>query len=346
MSRTHEKQSLIKSSRRMSIQPELHSEKPNDNSYKYNELLSPLPNFSVNATKVVRNRLLLVHISALLVHTVSTIGMLVFVFSTNRTDLSLELYDYKIGFDLDNRSVQPVDNIVDTSLNLAGLTLSFSTLAVLAQSYYVYALYHNPSKNIQNIQGMPDIQGKNFIILASMGINMFRWVEYFFSASIMIVIIARLCGVLGIYEIICIFFLVAITQCFGAFADVWNVLLMKIAWNDGTMPGIDKNGSSSYSWITRIWPHLLGWIPQTVAWTLIFIRLGRADRDTDNSMPTFVWVIVFLESAFFSSFGFVQLYVHTRGIEGRGICAESAYGILSAVSKPILAWTVLLSVPV
>jgi hypothetical protein len=95
----------------------------------------------------------------------------------------------------------------------------------------------------------------------------------------------------------------------------------------------------------RLSPHIIGWIPQMVAWGLVIARFAKADSDTDHQMPEFVKVIIGLELFLFASFGVVQfVFLWNTITPNRAVVAEAAYCVLSAVAKVLLAWMVFVNV--
>lgn len=147
------------------------------------------------------------------------------------------------------------------------------------------------------------------------GINRFRWVEYSFSATIMLVLIAFYNGITGIDAVIAIA---------GA-----NVGMILFGWlQESTNPPGRRRVSLLPFWFGT----LVGLAP----WVAILINLLGADQ-----VPGFVYGIFVSLFVFFSSFGLNQ-WLQYRGV---GRWASYAYGekvylVLSLVAKSALAWQI------
>ncbi len=147
------------------------------------------------------------------------------------------------------------------------------------------------------------------------GINRFRWVEYSFSATIMLILIAFYNGITGIDAVIAIA---------GA-----NVAMILFGWlQESTNPP----GRTS----TSLLPFWFGTLVGLAPWLAITINLVGADE-----VPGFVYGIFVSLFVFFSSFGLNQ-WLQYKGV---GPWANYAYGekvylVLSLVAKSALAWQI------
>lgn len=147
------------------------------------------------------------------------------------------------------------------------------------------------------------------------GINRFRWVEYSFSATLMVVLIALYSGITGINA------LVAIA---GA-----NLAMILFGWIQERMnpPGRDE---------TTMLPFWFGSLAGLAPWVVIAINVVGAE-----TVPGFVYGIVVAQFVFFFSFGLNQ-WLQYRGI-GRWAdyaLGEKSYLVLSLVAKSVLAWQI------
>lgn len=202
-----------------------------------------------------------------------------------------------------------------------------------------------------------------------------RFVEYSFSASIMILAIAVQTGITDIYVLCCIFTLIFTTNILGFIAEIvyccYEIL--------GQSKKVDSIVPIPFAWWWTV-PHFLGWITCLVGYAPLLDSYLQSTQCSDRSPPGFVHVIIFLEFVLFSSFGFVQLYslyyrteISLRpnglaknswsqqrytGLGGSGAehsdgtftpttsstiaeQADFAYIILSFVAKTLLAWLIL-----
>jgi VanZ family protein len=147
------------------------------------------------------------------------------------------------------------------------------------------------------------------------GINRFRWVEYAFSATLMVILIAFYAGITGIDAVIAIA---------GA-----NVGMILFGWIQERMnpPGRDD---------TTMLPFWFGTLVGIAPWVAIVTNIIGAD-----TVPTFVYGIVVAQFVFFFSFGLNQ-WLQYRGVGPWRSYAfgEKAYLVLSLVAKSVLAWQI------
>jgi hypothetical protein len=147
------------------------------------------------------------------------------------------------------------------------------------------------------------------------GINRFRWVEYSFSATIMLVLIAFYNGITGIDAVIAIV---------GA-----NVAMILFGWLQELM---NPPGRTS----TTMLPFWFGTLVGMAPWIAILVNLLGADE-----VPNFVLGIFVSLFVFFMSFGLNQ-WLQYRGV---GKWRDYAYGekvylVLSLAAKSALAWQI------
>jgi hypothetical protein len=147
------------------------------------------------------------------------------------------------------------------------------------------------------------------------GINRFRWVEYSFSATIMLVLIAFYNGITGIDAVIAIV---------GA-----NVAMILFGWLQELM---NPPGRSS----TTMLPFWFGTLVGIAPWVAILVNLLGADE-----VPNFVLGIFVSLFVFFMSFGLNQ-WLQYRGVGPWRDYAygEKAYLVLSLAAKSALAWQI------
>uniref|UniRef100_A0A7S0CHD2 Uncharacterized protein n=1 Tax=Proboscia inermis TaxID=420281 RepID=A0A7S0CHD2_9STRA len=157
-----------------------------------------------------------------------------------------------------------------------------------------------------------------------------RWIEYGLSASVMVLILAYISGTIFRDTLVLLFALTMITMMFG---HLHEVICRPKSLDSWEIPG--------FAW--RLQAHMLGYIPQIFAWTIIignFLQ-GATTSTTDSfgekrQMPTFVYVIVFCEMLIFWSFGIVQLIVSVRP-PSKYYQGEIVYMWLSLFAKGFLA---------
>jgi hypothetical protein len=147
------------------------------------------------------------------------------------------------------------------------------------------------------------------------GINRFRWVEYSFSATLMVILIGFYSGVTGINAVVAIA---------GA-----NVGMILFGWIQELMnpPGRTE---------TTMLPFWFGTLVGLAPWAAIVINIVGSE-----TVPGFVYGIVVAQFVFFMSFGLNQ-WLQYRGV---GRWSDYAYGeksylVLSLVAKSVLAWQI------
>lgn len=149
-------------------------------------------------------------------------------------------------------------------------------------------------------------------------INIYRWIEYSLSSSIMIVIILQLNGVTDYVAFIAIF---------GV-----NVSMILFGW---LQERYSQPGSGD------MLPFWFGCIAGVVPWIAIFINMLSPSGPPETTVPGFVIGIVISLFIFFNCFALVQW----KQYKAEGKWADYLYGerwyiILSLVAKSLLAWQV------
>lgn len=148
--------------------------------------------------------------------------------------------------------------------------------------------------------------------------NRFRWVEYSLSASLMIVLIAGLVGIVDIAALIALFGVNASMILFG-----W---LMEVSSEPG----------SNARW-TPFW---FGCIAGSVPWIAIVVYLLGADE-----IPGFVYGIFVSLFLFFNCFALNQWLQYRQVGPWRSyLFGERTYIVLSFVAKSVLAWQIFANV--
>jgi len=147
-----------------------------------------------------------------------------------------------------------------------------------------------------------------------------RWIEYFFSASIMFALIAYPAGVVQVEAIALGVALIAVTMLFGVLSE-WIA-----------RPCVDNQWGAPI--VARLLPHFFGYIPQLAAWGVL---LGIFVSNTTGEMkpPDFVFAIIIGEGVLFFSFGIVQFVCLVRP-PSFYIYGEYAYQALSLIAKGLL----------
>jgi hypothetical protein len=148
--------------------------------------------------------------------------------------------------------------------------------------------------------------------------NYFRWVEYSISSSVMIVLIAQICGVSDVVAIISLFGVNASMILFGWLQEKYE------------QPG---NGG----WL----PYIFGCIAGLVPWIAIAFYVLAVGGPGDTKAPAFVYGIVISLFVLFNTFAVVQYLQYKKvGKWSDYLRGEKTYITLSLVAKSALAWQI------
>lgn len=148
--------------------------------------------------------------------------------------------------------------------------------------------------------------------------NIFRWVEYSISSSIMIFLIAQLNGISDYAALL-------------AICGV-NVSMILFGWvqEKFAQPGDGK-------WL----PFIFGCIAGIIPWIIVVIQLLSPSGPSGASPPGFVYGIVISLFVFFNCFALVQYKQYkAKGKWANYLRGEKTYIVLSFVAKSLLAWQI------
>jgi hypothetical protein len=146
--------------------------------------------------------------------------------------------------------------------------------------------------------------------------NYARWIEYFFSSSIMIVLIAQITGISDIAALIAIFSVNACMILFGALQEKYE--------NPGKP-----------SWL----PFYFGSFAGAIPWIAIAIYVWAPGLEV--SPPGFVYGIIASLFVFFNCFAINMILQYKQVGPWRDyLFGEKVYILLSLTAKALLAWQV------
>lgn len=151
------------------------------------------------------------------------------------------------------------------------------------------------------------------------GVNLFRWMEYSITASMMIVVIGILCGIYDLSTLILLFALNACMILFGWVMEVHNQTIQKVDWT----------------------AFIFGCFAGIVPWIVLGLYFFNAIKSNPGAVPAFVYAIFWSLLFFFNIFA-INMFLQYKKI-GRWkdyIYGEYAYITLSLVAKTLLAWQV------
>lgn len=151
------------------------------------------------------------------------------------------------------------------------------------------------------------------------GINYARWYEYAISSSIMIVVIAMLCGIYELSSLLLIFSLNATMNLFGLMMELHNQTTKKTDWTS----------------------YIFGCFAGIVPWIVVGIYFFGAVMQAGEDFPEFVIFIFVSLAVFFNIFAInMVLQYRRKGKWADYLYGEKVYIILSLVAKSALAWQV------
>ena len=148
--------------------------------------------------------------------------------------------------------------------------------------------------------------------------NIFRWVEYSLSSSVMIYLIAQINGISDYAALLAIF---------GV-----NLSMILFGWlqEKYTQPGDGQ-------WL----PFIFGCIAGIIPWIIILVQLLSPGGPSDTVVPGFVYGIVISLFVLFNCFALVQYKQYrAKGKWANYLRGEKAYIILSLIAKSLLAWQI------
>ena len=141
-----------------------------------------------------------------------------------------------------------------------------------------------------------------------------RWIEYSVSASIMILSIAYGLAIREYTLLFALAMLIASTMPYGALTELVATPASPTTW-------VQPLG-------TRLLPHVLGYVPQVSAWTILLINFYDQAYAGERGPPDFVYAIVWSQLVLFFSFGLVQLVQQ---------CAQPRYYYLGEIAYQALS---------
>ena len=146
-------------------------------------------------------------------------------------------------------------------------------------------------------------------------INYVRWYEYSLSASVMIVVIASLCGITDLVSLLGLFVLTAGMNLFGLMMELHNQSTAKTNWT----------------------AFIFGSIAGVVPWAAIILYFVKSTP----APPTFVYAVVVSLMVLYAMFPLNMWLQYTRKGRWRNyIWGEYGYMFLSLTAKSLLAWQV------
>jgi hypothetical protein len=221
-----------------------------------------------------------------------------------------EIYTFYLKLDITTGpplvfNIAPSPQVFFTLSYIGVIVASFPLLSALAHFLIAYPKNNDYNENLKK------------------GMNPYRWYEYAFSSSIMIVLISTFVGVWDFWSLVMIFTLNAMMIMFGYFMELVNQKTEKTSWS----------------------AFIVGCISGGVPWVVLFAYFIAAVMSTGAEPPAFVYSILFVYFAVFNVFA-LNMILQYKGV-GRWkdyLYGERVYIILSFVAKTALAWLVFIGV--
>ena len=191
-------------------------------------------------------------------------------------------------------------------INLFNLKIGYMVAAFLALSAFFHFLIISPAMFGKYTAGL-----KNHI-------NVFRWVEYSMSSTIMIIVILQLNGTSNYIALLGI--------------SAVNISMILFGWlqEKYTTPG---DGD--------LLPFWFGCIAGIVPWIASLLNILSPKGPAESTTPGFVYGIVISLFILFNCFAIVQYKQYkAQGKWANYLYGERRYIVLSLVAKSILAWQV------
>ena len=151
-----------------------------------------------------------------------------------------------------------------------------------------------------------------------------RWIEYSISASLMMVLIAMICGVTD----------------FGALVAIAGVNSCMIFF--GLMQEVFTKPGKGVNWM----PYIFGCFAGAIPWAIVAIQIASAEeRAIDGGVPGFVYGIIISLFLFFNTFSVNMVLQYKQVGKWKDyLYGEKVYLLMSLIAKTILAWQVFANV--
>lgn len=151
------------------------------------------------------------------------------------------------------------------------------------------------------------------------GMNLFRWTEYSITSSLMIIVIAMLCGIYDLSSLILIFSLNVCMIFFGWMMEVHNQTTEKVNWTS----------------------FFFGCFAGIVPWIVMGLYFFNAIFSNAEAVPKFVYAIFWSLLLFFNIFAINMVLQYKKISKWKDyIYGEYIYITLSLIAKALLAWLV------
>jgi len=167
--------------------------------------------------------------------------------------------------------------------------------------------------------GSATIWRKRYEAQIQKGMNLFRWAEYAITSSMMVVVIAILCGIYDLSTLILIFSLNACMILFGWMMEVHNQTTKKVDWT----------------------AYFFGCFAGAMPWVVMGLYFYNALAAGGDAVPTFVYAIFWSLFIAFNVFSVNMVLQYAKVGKWKDyIYGEYVYITFSLIAKALLAWQV------
>jgi len=201
--------------------------------------------------------------------------------------------------------IAPNPQILFTLSYIGVIVASFPLLSALAHFFIAFPKNKEYNENLKK------------------GMNPYRWYEYAFSSSIMIVLISTFVGVWDLWSLVMIFVLNAMMIMFGYYMEVINQKTEKTSWS----------------------AFIVGCISGGIPWVVLFAYFAAAIMSTGTNPPAFVYLIFIVYFAVINVFALNMLLQYKGGGKWKDyLYGERVYITMSFIAKTMLAWLVFIGI--
>lgn len=215
-------------------------------------------------------------------------------------DFKLPITTDYLSIDLATKAIDPIKSTI-YDLRIGPIVAIFLLISALAHFLLATVLY------------------KWYVANLAKKINYARWYEYALSSSVMIVVIAMLCGMYDLSSLILIFALNACMNLFGLSMELHNQTTTKTNWTT----------------------YIFGCFAGIVPWVAVYLYFSGAVASVGDVIPKFVYWILITIFVTFMSFA-INMYLQYRkvGKWKNYLYGEVIYVALSLIAKSALAWQI------
>jgi hypothetical protein len=184
-------------------------------------------------------------------------------------------------------------------------------------------------------------------LLLERNVQPIRWLEYSASASVMFLTFFILNGNQNVYLLVAAFALSFVMMMLGLVSEASTYFQRTVEYL--------SNGKMKRNALDYFLPHVIGWVPFAVNWSLIYrsfvVGIAHGKPGVSNNYakpPTWVYIVFASQIGIMAAFGANQLwqlvdlfYVRAGDFERQAKIAlrsEYVYVLLSLSAKSLLAW--------